>query len=62
MVLIWGYVVSLVYTVARIASVGIACLNAYAEHIAVAAPAALALYGPVAKAPSFDVLEKRRAA
>ena len=62
MVQIWGYVPSLDETVARIDAVGLADLKAYAEHIAVAAPAALALYGPVAKAPSFDVLEKRRAA
>ena len=57
-----GYVPSLDETVARIDAVGLADLKAYAEHMAVAAPAALALYGPVAKAPSFDVLEKRRAA
>lgn len=62
MVQIWGYVPSLDETVARIDAVGLADLKAYAEHMAVAAPAALALYGPVAKAPSFDVLEKRRAA
>ena len=62
MVQIWGYVPSLDENVARIDAVGLADLKAYAEHMAVAAPAALALYGPVAKAPSFDVLEKRRAA
>ncbi len=62
MVQIWDRVPPLEETVARIDAVSLQDLRAFAEHMAVRAPAALALYGPVAAAPGLSRLQERRAA
>lgn len=62
LVQIWGTVPSLEETVARIDAVTTADVRAFAETMAVSAPAALALYGPVAGAPGLEELQERRAA
>ncbi|NOD35173.1 MULTISPECIES: insulinase family protein [unclassified Ruegeria] len=62
LVQIWGRVPSLEDTVAKIDAVGTEDVKAFAETMAVQAPAALALYGPVAGAPSLTELQERRAA
>ncbi|MEO3476531.1 pitrilysin family protein [Phaeobacter sp. CAU 1743] len=62
LVQIWDRVPSLEDTVARIDAVTVAGVRALAERLAVAAPAALALYGPVADAPTLARLQERRAA
>lgn len=62
MLQIWGRVPDLDEVVARIDAVDLAELRAFAEQIAVSAPAAMALYGPVAGAPSLEALQERRAA
>jgi len=58
----WGRVPDLSEVVERIDAVTLAELRAHAEQIATKAPAALALYGPVSRAPSLQALEERRAA
>ncbi|MCE8510634.1 insulinase family protein [Ruegeria pomeroyi] len=62
LVQIWGKVPSLEDTVARIDAVTTGDVRAFAERMAVQAPAALALYGPVSAAPSLAELQERRAA
>ncbi|MCE8517771.1 insulinase family protein [Ruegeria pomeroyi] len=62
LVQIWGKVPSLEDTVARIDAVTTADVRAFAERMAVEAPAALALYGPVSAAPNLAELQERRAA
>ncbi|MCE8513253.1 insulinase family protein [Ruegeria pomeroyi] len=62
LVQIWGKVPSLEDTVARIDAVTTADVRAFAERMAVQAPAALALYGPVSAAPNLAELQERRAA
>ncbi|MCV2888242.1 M16 family metallopeptidase [Ruegeria aquimaris] len=62
LVQIWGTVPSLEETVARIDAVTTADVRAFAENMAVSAPAALALYGPVTGAPGLAELQERRAA
>ena len=62
LVQIWGKVPSLEDTVARIDAVTVADVRQMAEQLAVQAPAALALYGPVAEAPGLGDLQERRAA
>jgi len=62
LVQIWDKVPPLEETVARIDAVTIEAVRAFAEKTAVAAPAALALYGPVEAAPSLAELQERRAA
>jgi len=62
LVQIWGKVPSLEDTVARIDAVTTADVRAFAEQMAVEAPAALALYGPVSAAPNLAELQERRAA
>ncbi len=62
MVQIWDRVPPLEETVARIDAVSLQDLRAFAEHMATQAPAALALYGPIAAAPSLNRLQERRAA
>jgi len=62
LVQIWDRVPPLEDTVARIDAVTVAGVRALAERLAVAAPAALALYGPVTDAPSLARLQERRAA
>ncbi|MEY8841089.1 M16 family metallopeptidase, partial [Cribrihabitans sp. XS_ASV171] len=59
---IWGKVPALEETVARIDAVTTAEVLGFAEEMAVKAPAALALYGPVGGAPSLAQLQDRRAA
>ena len=49
-------------TVARIDNVTTGDVRVFAEDIAASAPAALALYGPVGKAPGLEALQARRAA
>ncbi|MCX8952007.1 pitrilysin family protein [Ruegeria sp. NA] len=62
LVQIWGRVPSLEDTVAKIDAVSTEDVRAFAETMAVQAPAALALYGPVADAPTLANLQERRAA
>ena len=62
MVQVWGYVPTLEQTVQKIDAVTVEDLRRYGEHIAIAAPSALALYGPVEKAPAWAELQHRRAA
>ncbi len=62
LVQIWGRVPSLEDTVAKIDAVSTEDVRAFAERMAVKAPAALALYGPVSGAPTLADLQERRAA
>nr|WP_302477408.1 pitrilysin family protein [Ruegeria arenilitoris] len=62
LVQIWGRVPPLEETVAKIDAVSTADVRAFAEKMAVQAPAALALYGPVGGAPTLERLQERRAA
>ncbi|UWQ57469.1 insulinase family protein [Leisingera caerulea] len=62
LVQIWDKVPSLEHTVERIDAVTTKDVRALAETMAVTAPAALALYGPVADAPALERLQERRAA
>ncbi len=62
LVQIWGRVPSLEDTVAKIDAVSTEDVRAFAEKMAVQAPAALALYGPVSGAPLLAELQERRAA
>jgi predicted Zn-dependent peptidase len=62
LVQVWDRVPPLDETVARIEAVSLADVTGFAETMAVGAPAALALYGPVAAAPTLARLQERRAA
>lgn len=62
LVQIWDRVPPLEETVARIDAVTLADVKTFAEHMAAKAPAALALYGPVERAPGLSELQERRAA
>jgi len=62
MLQIWGRVPPLDEVVARIDAVTLAELRDIAEHTIAAAPAAMALYGPVDAAPALGALRERRAA
>ncbi len=62
MVQIWGRVPELAEVVAKIDAVGLQDVRDFAEVMAVTAPAALALYGPVDRAPTLQELQERRAA
>ncbi len=62
LVQIWGRVPSLEDTVAKIDAVSTEDVRAFAEQMAMQAPAALALYGPVSGAPTLAELQERRAA
>ncbi|MEM8773731.1 MAG: pitrilysin family protein [Pseudomonadota bacterium] len=62
MLQIWQKVPSLEEVVERIDAVSLTDLRDLAARIAVEAPAAMALYGPVDSAPSLEELQQRRAA
>lgn len=62
MVQIWGFVPDLGEVVERIDSVTRSDLRHYAETMAIRAPMALALYGPVTDAPDRTELNDQRAA
>ncbi|PSL19618.1 M16 family metallopeptidase [Shimia abyssi] len=62
MLAIWDRIPALSETVERIDAVTDADVRRIAEHMAVAARPALALYGPVSSAPDLDTLQRRRAA
>ena len=62
MIQIWGRVPDLQETVSRIDAVTTGDVREFAEQMAVSAPAALALYGPVSAAPTLKELQERRAA
>ncbi|ETX30969.1 M16 family metallopeptidase [Roseivivax isoporae] len=62
MLQIWGSVPTIEATVERIDAVTDADVRSFAEHTAAEARAALALYGPVSRAPSLDTLAARRIA
>ncbi|MEX0369199.1 MAG: M16 family metallopeptidase [Tateyamaria sp.] len=62
LVQIWDRVPALTETVALIDAVTVEDVRAFAEHMAVNAPMALALYGPIDAAPSRAALQERRAA
>ena len=59
---IWNRVPGIDEIVARIDGVDVSELRDFAEHMASKAGAALALYGPVADAPTLEALNERRAA
>jgi predicted Zn-dependent peptidase len=59
---IWDRVPPLAETIERIDAVTTGDVRDMAEHMAITAPAALALYGPVDAAPGLAALEERRAA
>nr|WP_255455350.1 pitrilysin family protein [Salipiger sp. PrR002] len=62
MVQIWGKVPPIEETVEKIDNVTTGDVRDFAEQVATDAPAALALYGPVAGAPGLDDLQAQRAA
>ncbi|WP_375692097.1 M16 family metallopeptidase [Pseudooceanicola sp. LIPI14-2-Ac024] len=62
MLQIWGRVPELDEVVQKIDAVTVADIRAFAETMAVKAPAALALYGPAGDAPGLEALQERRAA
>ncbi|MEX0339639.1 MAG: M16 family metallopeptidase [Arenibacterium sp.] len=62
LVQIWGNVPSLDDTISRIDAVTTGDVREFAEQVAGSAPAALALYGPIADAPRWGELQERRAA
>ncbi len=62
LVQIWQDVPPLEDTVARIDAVTTGDVRDFAEQMAVSAPAALALYGPIEAAPTLAELQDRRAA
>jgi len=62
LVQIWNDVPSLEDTIARIDAVTTEDVRAFAEMIAIKAPAALAVYGPIDTAPTLAELQERRAA
>ncbi|MGR3713096.1 MAG: M16 family metallopeptidase [Shimia sp.] len=62
MIAIWDKVPTLGETVERIDAVTDADVRRFAEHMAVAARPAMALYGPVSGAPALEALQQRRAA
>ena len=62
LVQIWGRVPTLEDTVAKIDAVSTEDVRNFAQAMAVQAPAALALYGPVSGAPTLEKLQERRAA
>ncbi len=59
---IWDRIPPLAETVAQIDAVTTGDVRDFAETMALAAPAALALYGPVERAPALATLQERRAA
>ncbi|MGC1496343.1 MAG: pitrilysin family protein [Sulfitobacter sp.] len=59
---IWDRIPQLEETVAQIDAVTTGDVRDFAETMALAAPAALALYGPVENAPTLAALQERRAA
>ncbi len=62
LVQIWGTVPGLDETIARIDAVTCAEVRGFAERVAVTAPAAMALYGPIDAAPTLADLQERRVA
>ncbi|MGX9350848.1 M16 family metallopeptidase [Shimia sp. W99] len=62
MLAIWDRIPALSETVERIDAVTDEDVRRIAEHMAVAARPAMALYGPVSGAPDLDALQQRRAA
>ncbi len=62
LVQVWGDVPPLEETIAKIDAVSTGDVRAFAERLAINAPAALALYGPVSGAPTLAELQERRAA
>lgn len=62
MIQIWGRVPDLDEVVARFDAVTTQDVRDFAESMAVRAPAAMALYGPVEQAPTLEALQERRAA
>ncbi len=62
MLQIWGRVPDLSEVVERIDAVSLGDVRGLAADMAGRAPAALALYGPVASAPTLEALQERRAA
>jgi len=59
---IWDRVPPLEETIAQIDAVTTGDVRDFAQNMATSAPAALALYGPVEKAPTLQDLQERRAA
>jgi hypothetical protein len=62
MLSVWGRVPGLDETIARIDAVDLATVRRIAETAAAPGKAALALYGPVRKAPDLSELTRRLAA
>ena len=59
---IWGRIPGIDEIIARVDAVDLAALRNFAGHMAQEAGTALALYGPVAGAPTLGALNERRAA
>ncbi|MEL7154778.1 MAG: pitrilysin family protein, partial [Pseudomonadota bacterium] len=59
---IWDRIPPLAETVAHIDAVTLHDVRDFAEAMAIRAPAALALYGPIERAPGLAALQERRAA
>lgn len=59
---IWDRIPPLAETVAHIDAVTLRDVRDFAEAMAIRAPAALALYGPIERAPGLAALQERRAA
>ncbi len=62
MLQIWGRVPDIEDVIARIDAVSLSDLREMAEDTVAQVPAAMALYGPVAAAPTLEALQERRAA
>lgn len=62
MIQIWGRVPGVEEIVQKIDAVTLGDVKGFAETMAVSAPAALALYGPVSQAPTLEAMQERRAA
>jgi len=59
MLAIWDRVPSLEETVEKIDAVDLAAIRAYGERTATEARLAMALYGPVKRAPELEALRER---
>ena len=62
LVQIWDRVPSLDETIEKIDAVTTAKIREFAEYMAEQSPMTLALYGPIANAPTYDALQQRRVA
>jgi predicted Zn-dependent peptidase len=59
MMQIWGRIPDLSETIERVDAVGTADVRRFGETLANGAKSALALYGPISKAPDLQTLQRR---